>query len=148
MSNLWIFWLSLWKQNSWKRINFNNILDEVLKILKINKSEINQNIQKNLKFIKCFDINDDIKSEDYLLKNWFELVWKYSKNDIELLKNLDSDVKQEIIEWKILISFIFKNITDIQKVVLVRVKLTSEEYNKLVSEKIEKIFEKWSKLTI
>lgn len=149
MDNKSIFWLSLWKQDSWERLNFYSIFYEVLKIIKIKKIDIKEYISKNLKFFQCFDIEDNDNLEKYLYNNWFELVWIYWEEDIELLKNLDWNIKQEIIDWKILISFAFKGIiSDIQKIVLARVKLTTEEYNELVSKKIYEIFEKGQNLVL
>lgn len=142
MSELWVFWKSLWKQWNWERINYYKLFDEVLKTLKIPKSKIKKNILKNLDFFRCFDLKDNSSLERYLLDNWFELVWIYSEEDTIILKNLSPELKQEIIDWKILISFTFRdNLTDLKSIVLVRVKLNLQEFNEIIRKTKANIFE-------
>lgn len=143
MRELWVYWKSLCKQGYWEWVSFFKLFDEVLKTLKIPKGKIKKNILKNLDFFRCFDLKDNSGLEKYLLDNWFELVWIYSEEDTIILKNLTPELKQEIIDWKILISFTFReNLTDLKNIVLVRVKLNTEEFNEIIMRTTKNIFEK------
>jgi hypothetical protein len=142
MSEIWVFWKSLCKQGYGDWISFYNLFDQALKTLKIPKGKIKKNILKNLDFFRGFDLKNNSSLEKYLLDNWFELVWVYSEEDTIILRNLSPELKQEIIDWKILISFTFKeNLTDLKNIVLVRVKLNSKEFNEIIKKTTENIFE-------